>query len=190
MGTPKPLLDWFGQSLVEYQTASLLGGGVNSVIVVTGAHAERLRPLLDGMELVKAVNNPDYATGKASSVRVGVAALGTDCDAVMLLAVDQPRPAWVVEQVLESHRIANALITSPRHSGHGGHPLVFSARLFDELMSVSDTNEGVREIMSRYADEVNDVLFDSSVVRLDLNTPDDYAAALDVYPTLATRERS
>lgn len=186
----KPLLIWFGQSLVEYQVASLLEGGVDSVIVVTGARADRLRPLMDGMELIKVVHNPDYATGKASSVRVGAASLSNECDAVMLLAVDQPRPAWVVKKVLDSHRSTNALITSPKYSGHGGHPLVFSASLIGELKSVSDEHEGVRELMSRHAEEVNNVQFDSSIVRLDLNTPEDYVAALNSYRTLASDQGS
>ena len=185
MGTPKSTLDWFGKPLVVAQVESLLQGGVDSVVVVVGATVAPLEQLQGEMPFVGLVKNRDSMTGKASSVRAGALALDTRCDNVMLLAVDQPRPAWVVRRVLSCHITAAALITSPRYEGHGGHPLVFSAALRTELENVTDELEGVRAIMSRHAQEVNQVEFASPVVRIDLNTPADYRSALTTYPSMA-----
>ena len=185
MGTPKPTLDWFGKPLVVAQVESLVQGGVDAVVVVVGATVSPLEHLLAGMPSVQLIKNPDYETGKASSVRVGARALDDRCDNVVLLAVDQPRPAWVVKRVLSCHDMAGALITSPRYEGHGGHPLVFSAALRTELENVTDELEGVRAIISRHAHEVNQVEFASPVVRVDLNTPADYQSAVATYPTFA-----
>ena len=79
------------------------------------------------------------------------------------------------------------MVTSPRYSGHGGHPLFFDASLLQELSDISEDREGVREIMKRYDAEMNRVYFDNPIVRFDLNTPDDYKAALSTYPSLAAR---
>ena len=185
MGTPKSTLDWFGKPLVAAQVESLLQGGVDSIIVVIGATVSPLEHLLGSMQFVELVENRDFKTGKASSVRAGAMALDDRCDNVMLLAVDQPRPAWVIGRVLSCHDKANALITSPRYEGHGGHPLVFSASLRSELENVTDELEGVRAIMSRHAHAVNNIKFTSPIVRIDLNTPEEYRTALATYPSLS-----
>lgn len=189
MGKPKAMLDWFGESLLSYQIDTLLNGGCDSVVVVTGASALLMQPILDEMTSVKAVHNPQHRTGKASSVRIGADAIERECDAIVLLAVDQPRPAWVVKHVLDSHYGKDAVITSPRHCGHGGHPLVFSRELKGALQSVTEAGQGVREIMSVHADSVNKVHFETPIVRIDINTPQDYSDALSEYPHLADVER-
>ena len=71
---PKALLPHRGGTLVEHATAVLLAGGCDAVVVVLGAEAERVR---SGSRLddprVRVVDNPGWATGMASSLRVGVA---------------------------------------------------------------------------------------------------------------------
>ena len=185
MGAPKPLLDWFGKPLVLAQVDSLLEAGVDRVVVVTGASDRVVAPLLVDKANVVARYNPDFVSGKASSVRVGASAIEDGLAAIVLLAVDQPRPTWVIRQVLASHLASGALITSPRFARHGGHPLVFSGALKSELGSVTDEHEGVREIMARYRGEINEVEFDSPIVRIDLNTHDDYVKAQSGYAALS-----
>ena len=190
MGRPKPLLEWFGQSLVEAQIEALLGGGADDVFVVTGKSDAQVAPVLAGRPRVHRVHNPDFAEGKTTSVKAGVAAAPRDAVAIVLLAVDQPRPAWVVRKVVESHLASGAPVTSPRFDGHGGHPLVFSGALRDELLAISESAEGIREVVRRHGASMNRVDFESAVVRLDLNTLDAYEQALKAYPELSRRPGS
>jgi CTP:molybdopterin cytidylyltransferase MocA len=185
MGRPKPLLEWFGQSLVEAQIDALLAGGADEVFVVTGKSDAQVAPVLAGRAHVHRVHNPDFAEGKTTSVKAGVAAVSLDAVTIVLLAVDQPRPAWVVRRVLESHLASGAPVTSPRFDGHGGHPLVFAGALRDELLAISESAEGIREVVRRHSARMNRVEFDSAVVRLDLNTLDAYEQALEAYPELS-----
>ena len=119
MGTPKPLLDWFGISLVQSQIDMLLEAGVDTVFVVTGYRAYEVRESIKGGR-VQAVVNPHYKEGKTTSIKAGLAALPGGTQTIVLLAVDQPRPAWLIKQVLESHIARKAIITGPRYDGHGG----------------------------------------------------------------------
>ena len=185
MGKPKALLDWFGVSLVEAQIASLTEGGVDHVIVVTGAHHGEISAVASDVPKAQVVNNPHWASGKTTSIKAGLSVLSGDCDTIVLLAVDQPRPAWVVQRALDSHRRTRTPVTSPRFSGHGGHPLFFDGSLLDELANISEEREGVREVIKKHEDSMNRVCFESSVVRLDLNTPEDYETARSIYPSLA-----
>ena len=185
MGRPKPLLRWEGTTLVQYQVASLLRGGVDEVCVVTGAGGEAVSQLfLDAYE-VQVVPNPDFRNGKTTSVRAGVRAVSAAAAAIVILAVDQPRPDWVIRRVVGSHRLSGAPVTSPRYRERGGHPLVFSARLRQELLDITEANQGIREVVRRYAGQMNLIDFDSRVVRLDLNTPDSFEAALRDYSELS-----
>ncbi|MSQ09205.1 MAG: nucleotidyltransferase family protein [Dehalococcoidia bacterium] len=193
MGSSKPLLPWFGATLVERQVEALLRAGVDIVCVVTGYRGDEVAAavggsalftdaLLNGDRRVVMAHNPNFKDGKTTSIRAGLAALPTRLGAIAVLAVDQPRPASVTLRVLESHAASGRPATSPRFDGHGGHPLVFDGALMPELEAVSEAKEGLREVMRRHAQQINWVPFDDPIVRLDLNTPDAYQAALKTFP--------
>ena len=180
MGRAKALLPWRGSTLVEYQAASLLEGGAAEVVVVLGHGHETIAPHIKG-EGVRHVVNPHYAMGKTTSIKAGLRELGPEVTDVMLLAVDQPRPPEIVARVVDSHLGAGALVTSPRHRGRGGHPLIFSAALRDELSVITEEDQGVRAVFRAHAADVNEVHIDDPVIRLDLNTPEDYRQAKALY---------
>ena len=185
MGRPKPLLPWRGTTLVEYQMNSLLRAGCEKVVVVTGKYdAEMMPVLIDRPEIIRAYN-PKYAEGKATSVKTGIWELPDDVRSIVLLAVDQPRPAWVIERILNEHTDYGADITSPRYNDHGGHPLIFNSSLRIELASITEQGEGIREIFKKPNITRKDVVFESAIVRLDINTPEAYKEAVASYADLA-----
>jgi molybdenum cofactor cytidylyltransferase len=185
MGSPKPLLPWRGTTMVEYQMNSLLQGGCDKVIVVTGRYDAEMAPLLKDREGVVRAYNPKYAEGKATSVQAGIWEVPDGVHSIVLLAVDQPRPAWVIERVLKVHTDFGASVTSPGYDGHGGHPLVFDASLRAQLAAVTEEGEGIRAILKQPDLNHHRVAFDSAIVRLDINTPEAYEEALANYAELA-----
>lgn len=187
MGKPKAILEWFGTTLVEAQIKSLIEGGVDRVIIVTGAHHHEIAEALPKLPNIVIANNPDWALGKTTSIKAGLHYLSSECQTIIVLAVDQPRPAWVVKRALDSHKASKRPATSPRYSGHGGHPLLFDISLLPELSNISEEREGLREVMKRHDENMNRVYFDNPVVRFDLNTPEDYQAALTSYPELSKK---
>lgn len=180
MGRHKPLLRWKDVPLVRYQVDQLVAAGVDEVIVVLGHLHERVAPYATACR-ARTVVNADYRQGKTTSVLKGIASADPTATDLLLLAVDQPRPAAVIEKVIISHVEADALITSPRYGVRGGHPLLFSASLRGELESITDEGQGVREVFDVHRAEVNYVEFDDPIIRLDLNTPQDYESAVSKY---------
>src|SRR5262249_31372537 len=73
MGTPKQLLDWDGQELVAYQVEQLRAAGADEVIVVLGHEAAAIARVAEAAG-GRVVLNPEYRSGRASSVRVGARA--------------------------------------------------------------------------------------------------------------------
>jgi CTP:molybdopterin cytidylyltransferase MocA len=180
MGRPKPLLVWGNETLIEYQVRQLRDAGCDPVIVVLGAHEEAVRPLVHQAG-ARAVINELYAEGRASSVRVGAGALSEDAAAALILNVDQPRPSSVHRHLIDEHTAAGAAIATAVHQGKRGHPVIFAATLFPELREVREATEGLRAVMERHADDILEVEFDSPVVILDMNRPEDYEAARATY---------
>jgi molybdenum cofactor cytidylyltransferase len=184
MGRPKPLLPWRGTTLIEYQVDSLFQAGISQIVVVLGHESAAVARFVDERSARRVVNE-SYRNGRTGSIKTGLAAVDTDADAVLFLGVDQPRTPDLIRQIVEAHTQRNALITSPRYQGRGGHPLVFSISLREELASTSEENQGVREVFRRHHGEVNEVEIDDPMVRLDLNTPDDYEKARAIYDASA-----
>ena len=187
MGKPKALLDWFGKPLVLAQAQALIEGGANRVIVVTGAHHNEISVAITNKPNITVANNSHWTQGKTTSIKTGLNQLNPNCQTIIVLAVDQPRPAWIVKQVLHSHIASKRPTTSPRYSSHGGHPLIFDISLLPELSNISEEREGLREVMKRYDENMNRVYFESPIVRFDLNTPEDYETALTTYPPLSQK---
>ena len=187
MGSPKPLLPWRGKSLVESQIDALRDGGASEIIVVLGHRADEIEPLVSGAasrapaSKIRVVVNDEYRDGRTTSIKAGLNAVSPDATDVVMMAVDQPRSAGIVSRVVRAHMDAGALLTSPRYRGRGGHPLMFSARLLPELRLISEEGQGLREVFERHRSEINQVIFDDPMIRLDLNTPETYAEAYQVY---------
>ena len=180
MGRPKPLLPWRGATLVERQVEALVDAGASHVVVVLGHEADVVAPYVVHPNACYVVN-PDYRAGKATSVKAGLKAVPEDADAILLLAVDQPRSSEIISKVIRAHVEANAVITSPRFEGHGGHPLIFSALLRAELAAISEECQGIREVFQAHRNDILEVPIDDPVVRLDLNTPEEYEGARRLY---------
>ncbi len=185
MGASKPLLEWGeadtpGRTLIEYQLQELRLAGVDRTVVVLGHRADDVRPLVHRAGAL-AVINELYTEGRASSVRVGAAALGEDTEAVLLLNVDQPRPHAVMALLLAAHRRDKNLITVPVFDGKRGHPIVVAGSLLPELREVREATQGLRAVIQRHESEVTEVPVDTPIVLLDINIPEEYARAREQY---------
>jgi molybdenum cofactor cytidylyltransferase len=182
MGQLKALLPWQGTSLLAHQAGTLLEAGVDHVIVVLGHRARELKPGLEGQSKVTCVVNPDYRQGKTTSIKAGVkAATQYDPDSLLVLNVDQPRTANTIRQLLHQHRISPALITIPTHRGKGGHPIILDASLVDDLLSIQEETLGLKAVVERRLDQVQKVEVEYPEVLWDLNTPEQYQAAINSY---------
>ena len=192
MGRLKALLPWRGQTLLEHQASVLREGGADRVVVVLGHRADELRPLLQGKEGVSWTLNPDYRQGKTTSIKAGLSALASSLplegeglgggeivrDIILLLNVDQPRDAADVARVLEVHRAHSYAITVPEYRGKGGHPIALSAALLPELLEIDEETQGIKAVVRRHSESVNRTPLDNPGILLDLNTPEQYQAAV------------
>jgi len=180
MGQPKALLPWGDQKLVEYQIDQLRQPPVERVVVVLGHDADRIRPVVEraGAEVLV---NELYKRGRASSLRAGAKALVDDTRTIVILDVDEPRPRRVIQRLIENHVRASDLITVPTFDGKRGHPTVVDGWLLPELRRVRERTEGLRGFLEQHEADVVELPFDSEVVLVGVNTPQEYEAAKAKY---------
>lgn len=177
MGEPKALLDWGGEPLARYQIRQLREAGADEVIVVLGHRGDDIHRELRGLEY-RGVLNPTYQLGRAGSLRAGAKAVSHEAEAIVVLNVDQPRPAALIRAVIEARaRAPSAAAARPEHGGRHGHPVVLAGRLRGELLEASDGNAGLRGVLAAHADAIVDAPAGEACL-LDLNTREEYEAAL------------
>lgn len=175
MGTPKALLDWGGEPLIRYQIRQLFEAGLDEVVVVLGFHADEIQRQMRDLKC-RVMLNPRYQMGKAGSLRIGAKAVNRDADPIVILGVDQPRPAELIRAMVDAHLAADFPVTRPTFDGRGGHPVVVAGSLRAEMMEATDENEGLRGVLAHYASRTQ-LLPAGDECRLDLNTPEEYEAA-------------
>jgi molybdenum cofactor cytidylyltransferase len=176
MGRPKPLLEWRGTTLVEYQVGELFAAGATEVIVVLGAQADAVRPIAEQAG-ARVVLNSAYRDGRAGSIRAGAVAASGGAVAILMLNVDQPRDRRISAAILAAHLRDGNQITIPTFNGRHGHPVVLAAALLGELREVQEESEGLRAVMRRHAGERVELALEEPAVLLDLNLPEEYDAA-------------
>jgi 4-nitrophenyl phosphatase len=172
-GQPKQLLDWGGVPLLAHIADQALAAELAPVIAVLGYRAESVCAALSTRP-VQAVMNWRWEEGLSTSVKVGLAALPPETEAVVLIQCDQPLlTADLLQALVTRFGETGAAIVHPTHAGQRGTPTLFARRLFSELAAVSG-DVGGRTVIARHADEAATVGVADPDVLADIDTPADY----------------
>lgn len=176
-GAPKLALPVDGVALVRRVVQAALRASAH-VIVVTGAHAEHIEPLLAGLETTISFN-PDWALGAGHSVAHGVArvtAIAPTIDAALIALADQYRVgAAQFSAMCDLHATAPGNIIAASYGGAVGAPCLFPRAYFDELIHLRGSS-GAQPLLHTHAPMVRALLMPEA--EYDIDTPFDYAAAM------------
>ena len=146
------------------------------IVVVLGAHAEKVRPLLATRPVLIA-ENPAWIEGMASSLRTGIATLrqfSRSIDAAVVALCDQPHfTVGIVERLVATQAATGRTIVAARYKNRNGAPALFLRQHFTELANLTG-EEGARSLLNSYSDRIASV--DLPDLATDLDTPADYAA--------------
>lgn len=139
-----------GVPLVRHVAAAALASRASRTVVVTGHAATKVAAALAGLS-VAFVHNAAFATGLASSLKAGVAALPADTRGALILLGDMPLVARGTLDALIAafeleHPAPDAVV--PVHDGRWGNPILIGRALFDDLARLSG-DEGARKILTQ-----------------------------------------
>jgi molybdenum cofactor cytidylyltransferase len=169
-GSAKQLVRVAGRPLLHTAVARAAEVAGTAVIVVLGAHAAELTPLLRHTQ-ASVVINRDWREGMASSIRTGVARLPPSCTAALVLLVDQAAvTAEDLKRLVSAWRRQPEYIAAARYGTTTGVPAIFPRSTFPDLQSLRG-DVGARALLHRNPDRVIRVPMASA--GLDIDTPED-----------------
>lgn len=164
-----------GAALVRHAVEAALASRAAEVIVVVGHDADLVRDALAGFD-VRFVANPDYATGLASSVKAGIAAVDTGAAGAVILLGDMPGvSAAVVDALIDAFEGAGGnAICQPRYDGRPGNPVLWPRTLFGEFDQLSG-DVGAKPLLARHKADVLRVDVGTDAIHMDIDAPGDLA---------------
>ena len=174
MGRDKALLDYRGRTFLDTIIHTLRDAGIERIAAVLGQHAEEIQKATN-LEGVEVVINSKYLRGQTSSLQCGLRALERpDLEAVVLCLVDHPAvSATTVQKLVESFGQSHSPVVIPTHQSKRGHPVVISAAVFPELLSLGH-DQGANAVIRDYRNQTLFVEVDDKGILLDVDDPETY----------------
>ncbi|MCX6628538.1 MAG: nucleotidyltransferase family protein [Candidatus Solibacter sp.] len=168
MGFPKALLRYREETFLD-TLIGLFAARCQPVIVVLGAHADRIR---EGTQRPATfVINAHYQRGQTSSMQCGLRAVPAEAEGVLFTLVDHPAVAPATLDGLLGGR--RPLVRVPRYQGRRGHPIWFSRELMAEFLGLAE-NGAAREIVRSHAAQTEFLDVDDAGILADIDDAEAY----------------
>lgn len=173
-GQPKQLAIFQGEPFVRRIVTAAKDAGCAPVIVVVGADAAQITPVLADLP-VSIIDHPNWSNGLGSSIAVGVKhaeTIAADLNAAILLACDQPFVnAAILKQLIQLHLKDGKPIVASAYAGTLGIPALFDRSCFADLLQLTGDSGAKKIILARRPDVET---FDFPAAAIDIDTAADY----------------
>jgi molybdenum cofactor cytidylyltransferase len=178
MGQPKALFPFQGSTFVEHLIAATRHARVGITRVVLGAGAQGIRTNLK-IDPSSIVVNADWPTGQLSSIHAAIRSLPAGAtEGILVCPVDHPLvSAHLVTALIAAFDVGGKLIVLPKYHGRRGHPVLFAAGVYEELLA-APLAIGARQVVWNHAADVMEVETEEEGVILNLNDPETVRKAI------------
>ncbi|MCG7505258.1 NTP transferase domain-containing protein [Mesorhizobium retamae] len=158
MGGPNKLLALFGGTpLARLSAERALASKANGVLVVIGHQGERVKNALAGLQ-VTFVENPHFAEGLSTSLKVGVSTLADDAAGVLVVLGDMPGVSPSdLDRLIDAFRASGGRsVVRASHNGRRGNPVILPRSLFSAVSHL-EGDTGARHIVEAEGLDIIDV---------------------------------
>ena len=140
LGTPKQLLQFEGQSLINRLINIVSGAGSFPITIVLGAEAAAIQAQLPDANL-HVVINEDWREGMGSSIRFGLKQMikaDANLDGALILVCDQPFiKSESVQSLIQMQKSTGLPMAACFYEGIVGTPAVFHQSMFYDLLKLT-----------------------------------------------------
>jgi molybdenum cofactor cytidylyltransferase len=177
MGSPKALIPMRGITFVQHLVDATRLPRVGVMRIVLGAGAEEIRAKLD-VDPATIVVNKDWEKGQLSSIHTAIRSLPPGTEGLILAPVDHPLISTnLVLRLIKQFDSTDKGIVLPTFHSRRGHPVIFRASLYDELLEASP-EVGARQVVWAHEQEIAEVATEEEGVVLNLNDPETLKKAM------------
>ena len=170
----KLLLKINGDTLIEHVVKVAKESSADEVVVVLGYEATKIKEHLAKTDCKFAVNE-NYMEGQSESVKVGLSAISSDAEAVMILPADvaliEPES---INRVLEEYARSRSRIVIASHQQQSGHPILLDRALFPEISRIAESTQGLKAVINHHRGEIRYVEADTDNVLIDIDTKEEF----------------
>ena len=156
---PKALLEKNGTPLIKRFWKEALNLRPCECITVLGFYANQIQPLAE--QYSKVVINPNPKQGQAVSVRLGLEALQSNYDYLIVALIDQPKVTVAELRLLTDYAATlddsiDAVV--PCYQGRRGNPVLFKRKVIDAILGTP--SQSCRDWLDQNTNRV--VFFDTN----------------------------
>ena len=174
LGTPKQLLKYAGQSLLQHSAEAATASGAHPVVVVLGANADIIKKEIENNK-IHVVVNTEWREGMASSIRYGIKTLlelNPLAEGIILVLCDQPHvtPALLTNLIMKYRETGKSIVAS-QYRNTFGPPVFFHKTMFSKLLLLKG-DVGAKGIISQHTSEMEIISFPKG--NIDIDTEADY----------------
>ena len=170
----KLLLTVDGETLIEHVVETAKKSNADEVVVVLGHEASKIKELLTKIGCKFAVNE-NYEKGQSESVKVGLSAISSNAEALMILPADvamiQPES---INKVIEEYARSKSRIVIASHQQQSGHPILLGRTLFPEISRIEESTQGLKAVINQHRNEIRYVEVDTDSVLIDIDTREEF----------------
>ena len=171
MGSPKALVPFQGRPFLEHLLEVTAHREIGVRRVVLGAQAEPIAKAVN-LKADEIVINHEWEKGQLSSIQAALRSLPPGTDGILLCLIDHPLiSSALVRDLIEQFYTTKKPIVLPVYEGRRGHPVIFSASLYDELLR-APLETGARAVVWAHRGEVEEVQTNEEGCVLNLNDPE------------------
>ena len=182
MGSPKALQTIHGKTFLGHLLQATRDPRIGLTLIVLGAAANEIRAKIDPGE-ASIVINSDWQKGQLSSIHAAIRNLPKGkTEGLILCPVDHPLVSQnLVASLIERFESSAKKITVPCFEGRRGHPVIFHASLYDELLAAS-YEIGARQVVKAHPGAIEEVSTTEEGVILNLDDPESLRKAAATPP--------
>jgi molybdenum cofactor cytidylyltransferase len=179
MGAPKQLLDFGGRPLLEVVVTHAHASRLDEVVVVLGTGSNEICEVVD-FGRARLVCNPDHASGMASSLLAGIAALDDDVSRAVVMLGDQPDiSSELIDALLDLQKSSRLPAAALSFDGLLHPPVVLARELWADLETL-EGDVGCRALIRQRPELVAALPGGAGHKHpVDVDTPEDYARILE-----------
>ncbi len=170
----KLLLPFKDETVLSHVLGQIQQAGIREIFAVTGHQRQEVEEELSCHEVIF-FHNDLYAEGMSTSVKLGIASLPDNIDAVLIILGDMPNiSADILKQIMANYNPAvGRSIIIPRHNGKRGNPILWDSEFFDEFERL-EGDMGAKILLNEYPEYIEEVDVGSDAIFLDIDTFEAY----------------
>jgi molybdenum cofactor cytidylyltransferase len=177
MGSPKALLPYQGRPFLQHLLEVTAHRQIGVRRVVLGADAQLIGEAVQ-LKPDEVVINSEWEKGQLTSIQAAVRSLPPGTDGILLCLIDHPLiSSALVQDLIEQFYKTKSSIVVPVYEGRRGHPVIFSATLYDELLR-APLETGARAVVWAHKGEIEELRTNEEGCVLNLNDPETLNSAL------------